>query len=45
MPDHDEAIRLKPHFAMAHSRRGAAYQAIGWSAEAARNFAKAKELP
>ena len=35
---------LNPQYANAYNNRGVAYQAIGKSAEAERDFAKAKEL-
>ena len=41
---YDHAIRLDPEYANAYYNRGNAYGAMGKSAEAARDFAKAKEL-
>ena len=42
--DLNEAIRLDPQDAIVHLNRGVAYRAMGKSAEAERDFAKAKEL-
>jgi tetratricopeptide (TPR) repeat protein len=42
--DYDEVIRLDPQWAFAYYERSIAYQAIGMSEEAERDFAKAKEL-
>ena len=42
--DYEEAIRLDPHGAPPYYNRGVAYGELGKSDEAARDFAKAKEL-
>jgi Flp pilus assembly protein TadD len=42
--DYDEAIRLNPQDAEAYYVRGLIYGELGKSDEAARDFAKAKEL-
>ncbi len=42
--DYEEAIRLDPHDAPPYYNRGVAYGEFGKSDEAARDFAKAKEL-
>ena len=40
----DDAIRLNPQDATAYNTRGLAYEALGKTIEAERDFAKAKEL-
>jgi Flp pilus assembly protein TadD len=42
--NYDEVIRLAPQNARGYRTRGRVYQAMGKSSEAARDFAKAKEL-
>jgi Flp pilus assembly protein TadD len=40
----DEAIRLNPQHAQAYAHRGSAYEDLGNSIQAEKDFAKAKEL-
>jgi tetratricopeptide (TPR) repeat protein len=42
--EYDEAIRIYPEYGHAYHSRGHAYEAMGKPAEAAKDFAKAKEL-
>ena len=42
--DFDEAIRLDPQYSDVYYNRGLAYEALGKTIEAERDFAKAKEL-
>ena len=42
--EYDEAIRLERYHAEAYYKRGLAYEAIGKTIEAERDFAEAKEL-
>ena len=42
--DFDEAIRLNPQEAKAYNSRGTAYQSLGMTGMAERDFQKAKEL-
>ena len=42
--EYDEAIRLERYHAEAYYKRGLAYEAIGKTTEAERDFAQSKEL-
>jgi len=42
--EYDEAIRLERHWGDAYYKRGLAYEALGKTIEAERDFAEAKEL-